>query len=97
MTSCVHLKKLGSLSFGTGILVGGWRQSVRKSKVKKERDVKILLKNNVYTHCFKRLFIAHLLCVHIVFKQYFDIPFLSYLSFTYSILPLSILPLKYQS
>ena len=32
-TTLVHLKKLEGYSFGTGILVGGWRLSVRKRKV----------------------------------------------------------------
>ena len=42
-------KKLEGLSFGTGVLVGGWRPSVRKRKVTKERDVKILFKNYLYS------------------------------------------------
>ena len=39
MMPCGNLKKLEGQSFGAGILVGGWRQTVRKRKVMKERDV----------------------------------------------------------
>ena len=40
-------EKIDGYSSRTGILVGGWRQSVRKRKVTKERDVKILFKTYV--------------------------------------------------
>ena len=33
-------------------LVGGWRRSVQKRKVTKERDVEILLKNTMNRSCY---------------------------------------------
>ena len=42
-------EKIRELVIWTGILVGEWGLSVQKRKAKKERDVKILLKNYVYT------------------------------------------------
>ena len=39
--------KIESLSFGTGILLGGWRRWVQKRKVTKERNVKIFFIKNV--------------------------------------------------
>ena len=38
MTSYMQFEKIKGWSFGTGILVGGWRRTVGERKIKKESN-----------------------------------------------------------